>query len=169
MHPVTRIYWTAWLLQIQTTQAQGKVLMHGTYAWYWRMVGRVPEFAHYTHTCLARRKQLVSGKKLHGHVSWIRVHYWLHPCTRFIMSIEIIWDFHCHSMYWCSVQSHSILFYIVSFNAAGSVRLGYKFILIALGFSAVWITKAIWQSFKILPIQCQVYPQDGERLSAAMV
>ena len=32
------------------------------YAWYWRMVGRVPEFAHYTHTCLARRKQLVSGK-----------------------------------------------------------------------------------------------------------
>ena len=30
MHPVTRIYWTAWLWQIQTTQAQGKLLMHGT-------------------------------------------------------------------------------------------------------------------------------------------
>ena len=84
MHPVTRIYWTAWLWQIQTTQAQGKLLMHGANAWYWCMVGRVPEFAHYTHTCLARRKQLVSGKNLHGHVSWIRVHYWLHPWTHFI-------------------------------------------------------------------------------------
>ena len=30
MHPVTRIYWTAWLWQIQATQAQGKLLMHGT-------------------------------------------------------------------------------------------------------------------------------------------
>ena len=84
MHPVTRIYWTAWLWQIQTTQAQGKLLMHGANAWYWCMVGRVPEFVLYTHTCLARHKQLVSGKNLHGQVSWIRVHYWLHPWTHFI-------------------------------------------------------------------------------------
>ena len=35
--------------------------MHGTDAW----LADVPEFAHlYTHTCLARRKQLVSGKNL---------------------------------------------------------------------------------------------------------
>ena len=34
MHPVTRIYWTAWLWQIETTQAQGNF----TYAWYLCMV-----------------------------------------------------------------------------------------------------------------------------------
>ena len=66
---------------------QRKRWTHFTYAWYWRMVGRVPEFVHYTHTCLARRKKLVSGKNLHGHVTWIRVHYWLYPWTHFIISL----------------------------------------------------------------------------------
>ena len=50
--------------------------------------------AHYTHTCLARHKQLVSGKNLHGHVTWIRVHYWLHPWTRFIIHDGHGWCFY---------------------------------------------------------------------------
>ena len=57
------------------------MVLHGTDAW----LAECQSFAHYTHTCLARRKQLVSGKNLHGHVSWIRVHYWLHPWTHFII------------------------------------------------------------------------------------
>ena len=58
-----QIYWTAWLA----------------------------EFAYYTRTCLARRKQLVSRKNSHGHVTWIRVHYWLHPWIRFIITYDILW------------------------------------------------------------------------------
>ena len=60
----------AWLWQIQTTQAhaQGKYWTHFTDAWYWCTENLwdawLAEFAHYTHTCLARRKQLVSRKKL---------------------------------------------------------------------------------------------------------
>ena len=34
MHPVTRIYWTAWLWQIQDNASAGRMLlMHGTDAW----------------------------------------------------------------------------------------------------------------------------------------
>ena len=64
----------AWLWQIQTTQAhaQGKYWTHFTDAWYWctdiLLDAWLAEFAHYTHTCLARRKQLVSRK--HFHTVW---------------------------------------------------------------------------------------------------
>ena len=38
--------------------------------------------------------ECIAQKLMHGHVTWIRVHYWLHPWTRFIISI-IQWFQEC--------------------------------------------------------------------------
>ena len=68
MHPVTRIYWMHGYGKFRQPKRMRKentgriLLMHGTDAW-------LAEFAHYTHTCLARRKQLVSRKNLHGNMT----------------------------------------------------------------------------------------------------
>ena len=55
--------------------------------------------------------ECVSGQVMHGHVTWIRVHYWLHPWTRFIknwyrMAIK-------PKLYLCHASSMSYLHHVL--------------------------------------------------------
>ena len=48
--------------------------------------------------------ECVAQKLMHGHVTWIRVPYWLHPWTRFIMALNPFCDKTIHLPSWLSIH-----------------------------------------------------------------